>query len=93
MSFVPISLEEYVRLHVRSNPDENPAELRKRLQAALQAKLAGMTCHCGNPIWVVGSATAGHACFTAPDRPAASGGCRPVSSKSLGGRRWKTKLC
>jgi len=64
MSFVPIGIEEYVEQHVRHNPDENPAELRRRLKRALRAKLAGDSCDCGNPIWVVGSATAGHACFS-----------------------------
>ncbi len=64
MPFVPIDIEKYVELHVRQNPDEDPDGLRARLIGALSAWKAGETCACGNPIWVVGSATAGHACFT-----------------------------
>jgi len=63
MSFVPIDIEDYVELHMRHNPGEDPGELRQRLCDALAAKKAGLTCECGNPIWIVGSATAGHACF------------------------------
>jgi hypothetical protein len=35
MAFVPIQLEDYVRLHVRSNPGENAADATARLQFAL----------------------------------------------------------
>lgn len=64
MAFVPIGIEEYIRLHMRSNADEDAEGLRDRLRSAPAAKQAGQTCECGNPIWVVGSATAGRACFT-----------------------------
>ena len=64
MTFVPIQLEEYVRLHVRSNPGENAADVTARLQFALKAYKAGRRCHCGGPIWVIGSAEAGLRCFT-----------------------------
>lgn len=40
------------------------AEVTARLEAALAAHLAGERCHCGEPIWVIGSAEAGHTCFT-----------------------------
>jgi hypothetical protein len=62
--FVPIDIEKYVELHMCSNPDEDPDGLRDRLKEALSARMAGDTCDCGNPIWVIGSAIAGHACFT-----------------------------
>jgi len=61
---VPISIEHYVRQHVRSNPDEKPEELRTRLQECVSAALGGEGCGCGEPLWVIGSAVAGHACFT-----------------------------
>jgi hypothetical protein len=64
MSFVPIQLEDYVRLHVRSNPGVNPTEVTAGLQFALKAYRAGRRCHCGGPIWVIGSAEAGLACFS-----------------------------
>ena len=64
MSFAPIGVEEYIKLHLKANPDENPGYLRKRLRECISAALAGARCHCGEPIWVIGSATAGHACFT-----------------------------
>ena len=64
MTFVPIQLEDYVRLHVRSNPGENAADVIAALQFALKAYKAGRRCRCGGPIWVIGSAEAGLACFS-----------------------------
>lgn len=63
-TFVPISIEEYIQRHVRSNADEKPRELRVRLRKCVLAALRGERCQCGAPIWVIGSAVAGHACFT-----------------------------
>ena len=62
--FVPIRLEDYVRLHLESNPGGDGADLRARLRLALRAYAAGRRCQCGEPIWVIGSAEAGLACFT-----------------------------
>ena len=64
MGFVPIGVREYVELHVKANPDENAAELLARLRSCISDALAGARCHCGAPIWVVGSVSAGYACFT-----------------------------
>ena len=64
MTFVPIQLEEYVRLHLRSSPDGNTQDVTERLQYALEAYQAGRRCQCGAPIWVIGSAEAGLMCFT-----------------------------
>jgi len=64
MGFVPIGVENYLKLHLKNNPDEDPADLRRRLRACLEEALAGARCACGEPIWVIGSAFAGHACFT-----------------------------
>jgi len=65
IGFVPISFDTYVDLHMKSNPkDMTRAEVESALRSALTAYNNGTTCHCGNPIWVVGSAFAGDACFT-----------------------------
>jgi hypothetical protein len=64
MGFTPISIEDYVVRHTQSNRDDHPEEIRKSLQRALQDYRAGVTCHCGARLWVVGSAVAGNACFT-----------------------------
>lgn len=64
MGFVPIGVEEYVKLHMESNPDEDAATLLESIRRCVSAALAGARCHCGEPIWVVGSALAGHACFS-----------------------------
>lgn len=64
MPFVPIAVDAFVALHVKVNPDEDPEDLRSRLNEALEARKAGAPCDCGEPIWVIGSAVAGHACFT-----------------------------
>lgn len=62
--FVPIRLEDYVNLCLRSNPRVDRTDLVKRLQYAIDADKKGERCHCGAPIWIVGSAEAGLACFT-----------------------------
>ena len=64
MAFVPISIDKYVKLHMKSNPSENEKILRVRLEAALYAYKKGTKCHCGNDIWVIDSAQAGNSCFT-----------------------------
>ena len=64
MGFKPVGVEQYIRKHAKSNPGDNPEELRKLLRACVKRALAGKRCHCGEPIWVIGSAIAGDACFT-----------------------------
>jgi hypothetical protein len=62
--FVSILLEDYVTLHLRSNPAFDRAELIECLQHAIDAHKNGKRCRCGAPIWIIGSAMAGLACFT-----------------------------
>jgi hypothetical protein len=62
--FTPISIEDYVVRHARSNRDDKPEDVRKWLESALRDHKAGVRCQCGNPLWVIGSAVAGNACFT-----------------------------
>jgi len=64
MALVPIQFGEYVRLHLESNPGAKAADVTARLHFALEAFKAGRRCHCGAPIWVIGSAEAGLMCFT-----------------------------
>jgi len=63
-SFIPISIDDYVRKHLASNPDVDRADLVRRLQYALAEARSGARCGCGGPIWVIGSAEAGLSCFT-----------------------------
>lgn len=63
--FTPISFYAYVDLHMKSNPkDMAREEVVSLLQSASTAHKNGAKCHCGNPIWVIGSAFVGNACFT-----------------------------
>lgn len=62
--FISISIDEFVARQVHAHRDDKPEEIRSLLQRALQDHKAGVKCQCGNPIWVVGSAIAGNACFT-----------------------------
>lgn len=61
--FVPISFDRYVSLHVKSNPTIDKAEFTVRLRRAVDARKAGARCACGAPIWAIGSAEVGAACF------------------------------
>lgn len=64
--FIPISIDEFVKKHIRSNPDENAADLRASLEETVKCKQDGeKCCCCGQPIWAVGSAITGDGmCFT-----------------------------
>ena len=63
--FALISFDAYVDLHMRSKPkDMARDEVLSALRSALTAHNNGTTCHCGNPIWIIGSAFVGNACFT-----------------------------
>jgi len=64
MGFKGISLEDYIRLHLKSNPGENKTELKNRLVQASTDFKNGIKCSCGNDIWVIGSASVGNGCFT-----------------------------
>jgi len=64
IGFTPISFDEYVELHLRANPSTKRADLTARLRHAMRAYRKGIRCRCGNPIWIIGSAEAGLACFT-----------------------------
>ncbi len=63
-TFKPISFDDYVARHLAANKDEKEADFRERLRDAVEAKRAGQRCDCGEPIWAIGSATAGYSCFT-----------------------------
>ena len=64
MAFVPIALDDYVTKYAERNRSARPDELRTRLLAALADFRSGARCGCGAPIWVIGSAEVGNACFT-----------------------------
>ncbi len=62
--FAPIKLKEYVNKHLKNNPGTSRKEIENGLKLALKDYKSGVKCDCGNPIWVIGSAVAGNACFT-----------------------------
>jgi hypothetical protein len=62
--FVPISIDDYVKNHLKINPLEEENDLRENLNTALAAFQRGVNCYCGNDIWVIGSAMSGNSCFT-----------------------------
>jgi hypothetical protein len=63
MSFTPISKQDYIKMHLKSNPRENEKDLIKRLDEALEDFKNGVKCACGSAIWVLGSASMGNSCF------------------------------
>jgi hypothetical protein len=64
MKFIPITMDAYVRQHLENYPETNERNLRHRLETALTAFRSGITCDCGNDIWVIGSASVGNSCVT-----------------------------
>lgn len=64
MGFKPISIDDYIKVHLKNNPSENEIDLRNRINSALADYKKGIKCACGNDIWVIGSASVGNSCFT-----------------------------
>jgi len=64
MGFVPIRMDEFIKLHRKSNPGERPDEFIRLLRRSVADALQGSRCHCGAHIWAIGSAVVGNACFT-----------------------------
>jgi len=62
--FQKISIDEFVALTIKSNPDLKAVELKKDLEEFKKRKTQGELCDCGNPIWIIGSAITGKGCFT-----------------------------
>ena len=62
--FIPVKLEKFVEKYIKSNHGTSRKEITNGLKAALSDYKSGKKCDCGNPIWVIGSAVAGNACFT-----------------------------
>jgi hypothetical protein len=61
---VPISFDDYIRKHRIANPDDDITQVKKSLRQAVLDKQNGAKCHCGRPIWAIGSALLYMACFT-----------------------------
>jgi len=71
--FIPITIDNYLKEHMESNPGENEKVLRIRIETALENYQKGVKCHCGKDIWVIGSVSAWNSCFsciTGKDHPA-----------------------
>ena len=62
--FHKISINEFVARTIKGNSTLKAGELRSALQEFKKRKMKGELCDCGNPIWIVGSAITGKACFT-----------------------------
>jgi hypothetical protein len=61
--WIPISIDEYVKIHLLENPDEKENVLRVRIEAALDDYKNGVKCQCGKDIWIVGSVSSPFGCF------------------------------
>lgn len=56
---IPISIKEYAKLHVKSNPTDDDNAVELALRDAVRRKENGAVCYqCGQPIWALGSAIA-----------------------------------
>lgn len=61
--WIPITIDDYVKVHLKKNPNENEKVLRVRIEAALDDYNNGVKCQCGKDIWIVGSASSPFGCF------------------------------
>jgi hypothetical protein len=62
--FIPISPEEFIPMHMRSNPGSNRKDIEEGLEKTIAAAKNGKRCDCGQPIWIIGSIFVGYSCFT-----------------------------
>lgn len=62
--WTPISIDKFIKIHLKKNPDEKENVLRVRVEAAMDDYRNGTKCRCGNDIWIVGSASAPFGCFS-----------------------------
>jgi hypothetical protein len=62
--WIPITIDEYVKIHLQKNPNENEKVLRVRIEAELEDYNKGVKCQCGEDIWIVGSASSPFGCFS-----------------------------
>jgi hypothetical protein len=68
----PVSIDQYIKIHLKKNPGDNDKTLKMRIESALDYYNCGLKCPCGNDIWIVGSTTAPFGCFsciTGKDHP------------------------
>jgi hypothetical protein len=64
MSFTPISIDSYVKIHLKNHPEQTEEKLRMLLKTSLENYQNGIKCSCGSDIWVIGSAFVGNQCFS-----------------------------
>jgi hypothetical protein len=62
--WIPITIDEYVKIYLQENPDEKEKVLRVRIEAAIDDYKNGIKCQCGKDIWIVGSASSPFGCFS-----------------------------
>jgi|HubBroStandDraft_4_1064222.scaffolds.fasta_scaffold02562_8 hypothetical protein len=62
--FGSFRMDEFIKLHRKSNPGERPDEFISLLRRSVADARHGVRCRCGAPIWAIGSAVVGNACFT-----------------------------
>lgn len=54
---IPIPIEEYIKQHLKSNPQSKESKIRQALLVAIKKKQAGVKCdNCGSEIWAIGTA-------------------------------------
>ena len=68
--FTPISIDAFVADYLKNNPGEDRGAIAAGLKDALDAYKRGVTCSCGAPLRVIGSAVSGYGCFTCITREA-----------------------
>jgi hypothetical protein len=63
MSFIPITLDKFIKIYLKQNPLIAEKVLRIKLESAIEFFKNGEKCSCGNDIWIVGAASDGFKCF------------------------------
>lgn len=64
--FNPISIDEFVKISIESNPNTNKKDFKEALIEGVRLKKKGTKCDvCGNTIWAIGTSIVGwNGCFS-----------------------------
>lgn len=63
-SFIKITLDKFIFMYKKTNPNEDILSLKSRILYFKELKESCVLCECGNQIWIIGSAITGKGCFT-----------------------------
>jgi hypothetical protein len=63
-NFNYISIDNFLEKTIENTSNSGAQEVKEYLKEFKARKIKGELCHCGNEIWIIGSAYSGKGCFS-----------------------------